>query len=375
MRGKLLRLGVGVSSATRWRGDELTRITAKAAERICDLLVEAAGFESLFLRTDPSPWTGAKLSDGTAVACALDLVSRANVEIFSEFLGSLAALVKESRLRWPTSVHAARELADLLTAVQSTLNVYRLEIYGQDVALLLSQLAEGKAGGLSGIWAWFTKSGYRRARRTALALRSAGPTGTGPLFAELTEVLRQKQHWEALTDSGSTPCCVANYPAHRNNLDSLFRTATEVASIIPNNNVEQLTVDEFGQLLSRLANDASTPHQIPKLTGIEEGLRKSGVDQLVAEIRKTKAASDSWPAMFEYAWLASTMDAASQNDPEIRGFKGATHNRYVEDFARLDEERIALAAERVRRAHGRAICCSESVRPQRNSRFNSQNRR
>jgi len=56
--------------------------------------------------------------------------------------------------------------------------------------------------------------------------------------------------------------------------------------------------------------------------------------------------------MFEYAWFASTLDEVSRQDPEIRGFIGSTHNRYVDDFTHLDEERIELAADRVRRAHG-----------------------
>jgi len=45
------------------RGEELERLTSDAAERIRLRLIEAAGFERLLLRTDPSPWTGAQLAD------------------------------------------------------------------------------------------------------------------------------------------------------------------------------------------------------------------------------------------------------------------------------------------------------------------------
>jgi very-short-patch-repair endonuclease len=85
-------------------------------------------------------------------------------------------------------------------------------------------------------------------------------------------------------------------------------------------------------------------------------LDASGVTKLVKEIRERTPENQIWSKMFWYSWLASTLESVSQADPEVRGFKGVTHTRYVEEFIRLDEDRITLAAERVRRAHGlRAI--------------------
>jgi hypothetical protein len=90
---------------------------------------------------------------------------------------------------------------------------------------------------------------------------------------------------------------------------------------------------------------------IPKLTEVESGLNKAGVDKPVGEIRSQWPEKSSWPSIFTHAWLASTLDEVSWQDPEIRGFIGSTHSRYVDEFTRLDEERIDLAADRVRSAH------------------------
>ena len=57
------------------------QITPEQSERILDLLGEAAGFETLFNRSDPSPWTGVELRDGQAVQNAVDLASRLNYEV------------------------------------------------------------------------------------------------------------------------------------------------------------------------------------------------------------------------------------------------------------------------------------------------------
>jgi hypothetical protein len=65
MQGLLLRLGRTVNAATRWRGAELARLTPGVSQQVTDLLAEAGGLASLFLRTDLSPWTGATLADGT----------------------------------------------------------------------------------------------------------------------------------------------------------------------------------------------------------------------------------------------------------------------------------------------------------------------
>jgi very-short-patch-repair endonuclease len=111
-------------------------------------------------------------------------------------------------------------------------------------------------------------------------------------------------------------------------------------------------VHEAGSVVVRLAWDTSTPHEIPRLMTIEQQLETAGAEKLVTELRAKKAAPESWIELFEHALLSSTLDAISLQDPEIRGFKGQTHTGYVDEFVRLDEERLALAADRVRRSHG-----------------------
>src|SRR5207244_3971340 len=96
---------------------------------------------------------------------------------------------------------------------------------------------------------------------------------------------------------------------------------------------------------------------------IETDLERAGVGNLVGEIRSRKSSEHDWSLMFEWAWIISTFEAVSQQDPEIRGFKGTTYSRYVDDFTRLDEERIGLAADRVRRAHGERAIASMNARP------------
>jgi very-short-patch-repair endonuclease len=107
---------------------------------------------------------------------------------------------------------------------------------------------------------------------------------------------------------------------------------------------------------SALAADITTPHRLPRLLEIERALTDAGVTDLVTELRDRKPDPSAWPGLFEAAWIASSFDRARLEDPGIAGFNGRTHDGVAREFARLDRERLILAAGRVRRAHAeRAI--------------------
>jgi very-short-patch-repair endonuclease len=356
MEGKLLRMGNSVKSGTRWRGEDLYQLDTEIAQRAQDLLGEAAGFESLFLRIDLSPWTGAKLRDGAAAQRAIELVSHAITKDFPGFRESLLTVTQKAGLRWPASLGESRELTALLGGVQAKLELYDEQVYRQDYDSLRRDLKPDTSGILAEVWLWLTSSRYRQARKMVRGLRTAGPAPAAILLAELAEIQQQGTQWKQKSATNSGPCKVGDFSIHEKNFNALLSVADSQSTIFPEKNLDQMAVDDFGSLLAGLASDTSTPHELPKLTQIEESLETAGMAKLIAEIRTKQVASSLWLRVFQFAWLASTLDAVSESDPEIRGFKGTTHSRYVDEFDHLDEERIDIAAERVRRAHGlRAI--------------------
>jgi hypothetical protein len=116
--------------------------------------------------------------------------------------------------------------------------------------------------------------------------------------------------------------------------------------------LDVLSFGDLRTLVSSLASDRTTPYILPKLGSIERELDALGASPLVGELRDSKPAPEKWSTTFDFAWFASTLDAACEQDPEIRGFRGRIHSGFVEEFVDLDEERIELAAARVRRVHG-----------------------
>jgi very-short-patch-repair endonuclease len=362
MQGLVLQLGNSVKSSTRWRGDELLRMTPPVDRQITDLLTEAGGLASIFLRTDPSPWTGANLPTGDSVQTTLDLVEKIRFEALPRFLESVKGIT-DAGIRPPDSLAETSKLADLLEGVLITLSIYSPEIYGFDLESVLRSLRAGKDGGVSAVWAWCFNSNYRQARTSLLTLRTAGKASTTQLCKELIAAAAQLRVWSTWAVRQPYPVAFENIEKHVQNLRRLSDDVKTLNAVVPLQRVSQLSVPAFTQLLRSLGDDHSTPFQIPKLMQIEADLVTAGAAKLIDEVRSLKPDPKSWPAIFTHAWLSSALDHISQKDPEIRGFIGSTHNRYVGDFTRLDEERINLASDRVRRAHGERAIATMNANP------------
>jgi hypothetical protein len=307
MRGLVLQLASSVHTSTRWRGAELSRLTPPSDRQIVDLLTEASGFASLFLRTDPSAWTGANLEDGAAVQRALDLVQQMHSETLPRFFGSVIVLAQIG-LRRPTSIKETSELADLLEAVQTTLSLYSPEVYTCDLESLLRDLAPGKNGGFSAAWAWCSNSRYRRARKSIFAMRIGGKTSIIGLCKEASDAVAQSRRWGAWMGGTSTPVLLDGVEEHIQNLRAVCDRVDALSAIVPLQREAQQSLGSLGQLISSLVTDQSTPFQIPKLTQIESGLGNTGVGKLVDEIRTRKTDAKLWPSMFMHAWLMSTLE-------------------------------------------------------------------
>lgn len=356
LQGTLLRLQSEVQSDTRWRGQELAKIEKADPAKVHDLLREAAGFASLFLRSDPSPWNGVKLADGAAAQHAVDLVARLSSQTWPQFTSSLGELAEVAHFRAPKTLKDAQQIYSLLAAVRKTLDVYSSEIFAQNIREMVRALAPGRSGGLRGIWTWCTNSEYRRARNQALSYRAVGRARGPELFAELTAAEDQRTRWAEISGRSTSPQSLPGDADGNRAFELALADLTGLKSIIPKRQFDSLSLDEIGTCIDALARDRLTPMKLPKLWEVEQSLERSGGAKLVEELRKKKVPPERWVSAFDQSWYSSCLEAAQAEDPEIAGFNGRTHDGFVRDFKELDKDRIRLAAARVRRAYAeRAI--------------------
>ena len=349
LQGQLMRLQSIATAKTRWREPELSRIDPRVADRIRDLLREAGGYASLFLRADPSPWTGAQLKDGVAVQRALDVVAAFDNQQVPGVMDTMAELSARVGLNAPHSIADAVSLMQLLADTEATLARYSAQLFQEDVVALAKALRPGSAGRGSAIWAYLTNASYRSARRKASAFRTR-KAGSVELYSEMVAAAEQLDRWRT-SNPDSLPQVPAKFAESKERFDSLCIPLGSLQDIL-GRRFDSLSFEDLGSLVASLASDHVTPFVLPKLISIECELDVLGARRLLAELRDSKPTPETWTASFDFAWFASMLDAASEKDPEIRSFRGQTHSGFVKDFVELDEKRIEIAAARVRRVHG-----------------------
>ncbi|HVB99092.1 MAG TPA: AAA domain-containing protein [Candidatus Dormibacteraeota bacterium] len=350
LQGSLLRLRGVAQGQTQWRGSELTTIEKAGPNRIRDLLREAGGLSSLFLRRDPSPWNGVRLQDGAAAQHALDVVGRLGSQTWPAFLESMAATTNAAAFPKPDTLKDARQTFSLFEAVQKTLDSYSNEIFSEDLQAITRALAPARNGRLGAFWGWCTSAEYRRARKRALSHRTAGRTTGNELLAELAAAAEQTARWADFSCRTSTPQGVPGWADACKRLETALADLAVLSSILEREQLGTLPLANISDCIEGLARDRLTPMRLPKLWEVERGLESSGVAKLVEEIRKKKLAPEGWAIAFDYCWYASCLEAAQAEDPEIAGFNGRTHDAFVREFKELDKERIRVAAARVQRA-------------------------
>ena len=345
-----------VQSDVRWRGAELQKIAKSDPGSVRDLLREAEGLASLFLRSDPSPWNGVNLPDGRTAQHAIDLVTRLHSQSWPEFTESQTELLAGLRFRSPRSLQDAREIYALLASVQATLETYSPQLFRQNIQEMIRGLAPGKDGGFRALWSWCTSPVYRQARRGALGYRLPRKVRTSELFKELAAAEAQQAKWRELSDHKSSPQPLSSYCEYLGRLAPVVADVQELGLILSKKQLELSSLAQIGQLIEALAKDRVTPTRLPKLYEIEQKLEASGAGKLVEELRKRRLVPDGWFALFDLVWCTSCLEAIQIDDAEIAGFNGRTHDRFAGEFKELDRERIRIAAARVQRAYAeRAI--------------------
>ena len=355
MQGRLLRLERTVGSSTRWRGERLERLDRKQNEAIRDLLEEAAGFSQLFLRIDSSPWTGANLPDGRAVERAMDTV-KVLARKWPALMDALARVDREAGLVPARCLAEVRERLGLLRDVSDMLDTYSDELFsGTDLDSLVSGLAPAGRGAAKRLWALLSDAGYRTCLRRARGLRRAGRAGARQLLLEASSALGLARRWKAGAASETHPHAVPSLGNARQALREVDELLAIIRPMVATPPTEQDDSSAVGARIAALSSDTATPHRLPRLLEIEKDLKERGVEELVAELRGNTPAPDTFADTCEHAWLSSCMDLARARDPALAGFDGRVHDRIAEEFRKLDQERIKLASDRVRRAHAEHV--------------------
>jgi very-short-patch-repair endonuclease len=349
MQGKLLVLSAESKSEVRWRGAELEKLTPSRKNEIKDLLREMSALASLVTGTDNSPWTGIVFRDGVAAQNAIDTARRLTFDVLPALWASVADVHLELGFDEPRNLAAVVELSNFLRSFESQLEGYTQEAYTTDLSRVLLQLERGTSA-FKAFWLSIASSEYKAALRQAIGLRKGVKASPSRILNELHGIIAGAARWQELTGGRSAPIEVSTLRQIEQQTHETRQLVNSLQSL-RSASWEALTFDDLAATVEPFAQDQTTPYRLLKLNELETKLESAGLKRLLSDLRKRKPDPDCWPDCFEYAWISSAIDELAIQDPEVKTFVGNTHNRCVDDFKKLDADRLKVAVERVKRAH------------------------
>lgn len=354
MQGRLLRLPTSAQSTLRWRGVELDALSPDKHNSIRDTLREFGELATLVLKTDPSPWVEAQVSDASEAQRAIDSIQLLLHELLPQFLADLEQTVRSFGFSTPTNLAEARELLTFCEVIAKRLETWEDRVYSTDTQVALAQLRRGLHP-FAAMWLGFVSTPYKETLRHTIELRRGASAPIKLLVAEMIAISDEATRWRASTYGASLPAVV---PV----LSRLHSTAQQVTfhlrflSGVCSIQLEALPLTAITERLELLSSDTTTPFRLARLAAVEADLNALGVQRLAADLRRRTPPPSTWPDCYDFAWMNSAIDDLSLRDPDVRGFLGNVHREHVEEFKHLDEEALDLTVSRVRRAHAeRAI--------------------
>ena len=363
LQGAILRLPPKAKTSVRWRGPELAQITPVKAERVRDLLREAGPFEKLFLRDDPSPWTGILFRNGQEVQSALDTSQRLLHETIPSLVSRASEVQRKTGFSTPGSLDELDSTLVLLNSATTWLALYDDSVFAADLPDLTSRLGKAKDGGLRALWLSWTDASVKAAKKRIVEVRKGNSVGLSQAWKELSDIQLLRQNWEKLSGATSIPFSYPGLTELEKASEAVRREIQELQNIVGQSGWEKLTFGKLTLQIEPFAGDASTPYRMLTLSGIESQLKEIGVQRLLDDLRLRKPQIVFWTRTFDHAWLNSALDEMAIQNPDIKGFVGATHNGYVEEFKHLDSDRLKLAKDRVRRIHAERTIAAMNEHP------------
>jgi len=350
MIGRLLRMSAEAKSTLRLRGEIVEALTAERASEISQWILDATANPTLFLGTSSSPWNNANIKDGQSAQEALDLAKKAAIDLWPVFEMRLGQIVNQLGIRSPSTLNEVTSLLSILRDARRIRQQYGDEIFSSQPGALAQALKPAGSGLLKQAWAFLTNPAYRAALRRLREMRKT-PASAKTLLQDALQAEAVILRWQFLSPSSTIPADAKDENELLTTLEALHEAIGRLGAITGAGAFGEMSISDLTSWLQALVDDQHTPFRIPGIHKIRSRFIQSELSTFLDDLRTHAVAPENWLERFKYIWLYSALEQALATDPELATFSGRTHEQIIEDFRRLDHERMRLAAQRVRRLH------------------------
>ena len=265
----------------------------------------------------------------------------------------LARWTKESGGRAPRTLAELASACALMRETDAITERYDWGLFEEDLEDLKNALVPATRGLGARLWAFVSNGSYRRARRTLRTLRSGSSGGKADvrtLHAEVCEAADLDRRW------GQELNCEVRELASRAELlqvhERLSSTHAELRGLVPAIPEDNKSLESLHAVLRALEADRNTAFRIPGVRQLQKLLIDAGLGTFLTEAR-TPLPGVTLRQRFERLIHETQLERIYAQEPALTNFKGPAHEQLIEEFRRLDAERLSLAATRVRLKHAR----------------------
>lgn len=343
------------TSRVRLSGDTLKALDPAAAARAGELLTKAAtaGAWSEDRRRDP--WSGARITDESARARALQTtqdLSAHELEADREALDGLVGSVGLAPARVPADWGTA---IGLLEGVRDTLQVLHPEVFSIDLLPFLGATGDADYRERNDLrQSWWSR--WRLRRRTRDFVRDGA--AIDDLHLALVRAHEQTVTWRRLSGGASTPRVPKELDRGRerwNGLDAqLLWLAQRLPGTSEGGDLHGTALEELRARLARLAGRGDRLAVLPRVVPILDELAAMGLGPLADDLANRRVGPEFTGAEMEFVWWRSVLDEVARDDERVGGHDAVKLRQDVGDYATLDTACQRTSVETVLARHAQA---------------------
>jgi very-short-patch-repair endonuclease len=327
---------------TRWRGKAIKAFTeeglAEASERVGFLSSHA----DLTQRAPGVAWSQATFTTVDGATSALGTLSELQ-HALADLRSESSSLLAPSGQR-VNSILEIRALVPRLETLADTISTFGSGVSELDTNAFDVALAPARGGVFERLFAPLNGA-FRQHLRELQALNPFSWPGAARAairihnFAALPPEWRSQALVSVIEARGSAKLLFAA----RTSLQKHQELSRALGTELPE------SLDDLKGALDTLERHSRNASIIPAIRAAETRLRELDCGALLNEIAERHAEPSTWQAVLQKAWLESALESIVADEEVLATFNGATHDRVVKNFHRLDRARVDLMAKRIRR--------------------------
>ena len=314
---------------------------------ISNKLVRAAQLGAFNHETQEKKWSGANLHHRKEAEDALEHARKAK-ELLPDLQKRFTEIADHAQIRVGENFAAWADQLHLLAEVRTVLDHFQPDIFERNVNDLIRATATSQWRREAGVE---IPSGIRsRLRKVARAYIRPG-VQVDDLHTRLIQVERLRESWNSYALTKRNP----SVPLGIAGVQSLYTQTNahlqELAKVLrPNANgqtIVEMPYEQLQSFIEELVEDEKTLFEVPELNLITEQLNETGLEELLADLRKRGVEVDFVADELELSWWKSALEAMISGDDYLAMVGGSDLRKIEAEFQLADQAHIQSGAARV----------------------------